>query len=531
MFNNVIGLLKKMWFGIRKEATSHPIEFALITIILLGSFFVRAYRTTDLMAFHYDQARDALKVWDFWHKGDIFLVGPVTGLAGIFLGPLYYFMIAPFYLMGGGNPLYPAILLTFLGTVAIYVTYLIGLEIHSRPTGILAAIISGLSYYLILAGRWVSNPTPIFLGSVVLFYCLLKIIKSENNKGKSISSTYSPYYIGAAIAISASLQFESASAFFYLPIILIFLIWQKGRRPDKKTFIICVSIFFISIIPQLIFSLAHQNMLIQNFANVFTKDQSFKLTVWDVITKRSDYFWTVFASKILPTQEKKVWVFLAISILGILSWKSPIKTKTLKLFLIFLGVPVVGYTFFQGNHGNMYDYYMTGYYLPMIILFSLGLGALWEKSIYGKIVVAIFLLWFSQININLTRYYLSAGVDGPTHVSLGNELQAVNWVYNDASKLGEFNADFYVPPVIPYTYDYLFLWQGTVREKNNTLGCVSELCGLNKDSRVPIVYVLFEVDPPHPERLENWLLKYKDTSKIIEEVRFGGITVQKRERI
>ena len=46
-----------------------------------------------------------------------------------------------------------------------------------------------------------------------------------------------------------------------------------------------------------------------------------------------------------------------------------------------------------------------------------------------------------------------------------------------------------------------------------------------------IVYVLYEVDPPHPERLSNWLLKYEDSTIIESEAKFGGVTVQRRKRI
>jgi hypothetical protein len=201
-----------------------------------------------------------------------------------------------------------------------------------------------------------------------------------------------------------------------------------------------------------------------------------------------------------------------------------LKRKTaLTVFGIFLGAPIIGYIFFQGNYGNIYDYYMTGYYLPMILLFALGLGVMW-RTFVGKISVLIFLLAFLSVNGQLLRNHLSAGVDGPTHVTLGNELQAVNWAYKDAEDLEEFNVDVYVPPVIPHSYDYLFLWRGTQK-------CGKSLCGLRKDVNVSYVYVLYEQDPPAPERLSNWLIRYQDSTIVEREARFGGVTVQRRKRV
>jgi len=166
---------------------------------------------------------------------------------------------------------------------------------------------------------------------------------------------------------------------------------------------------------------------------------------------------------------------------------------------------------------------MTGYYLPLVLLFSIGLGYLW-KNLFGKAIVLIFLVSFLNLNLRLVRNFVYAGTDGPAHVSLGNELDAVNWVLDDSSDLRGFNVDVYVPPVIPYAYEYLFLWQGNTR-------CGESLCGLKKDSQEEVVYVLFEVDSPHPERLINWLSRYEANSVLEKEVKFGGITVQRRIRM
>ena len=70
---------------------------------------MRTLNINSLLAFHYDQGRDALVIWDLIHNGKLFLIGPTTGLAGVFRGPFYYYLIAPFYLIAGGNPVIPAI--------------------------------------------------------------------------------------------------------------------------------------------------------------------------------------------------------------------------------------------------------------------------------------------------------------------------------------------------------------------------------------------------------------------------------------
>ncbi len=90
------------------------LQYFLLFILLAFAFFFRAYRVQGLLGFYYDQGRDGLVIWDLIHQGKMFLIGPTTGLAGVFLGPFYYYLIAPFYFLGKGDPAYPAVFLAFL---------------------------------------------------------------------------------------------------------------------------------------------------------------------------------------------------------------------------------------------------------------------------------------------------------------------------------------------------------------------------------------------------------------------------------
>ena len=164
---------------------------------------------------------------------------------------------------------------------------------------------------------------------------------------------------------------------------------------------------------------------------------------------------------------------------------------------------------------------MTGYYLPFILLFSIGLSEVW-KTKFLKFAVIIFFITFFQLNGTLLKNTLNNPMDGPTDIKFGGQLKAVNWIFENAAGKGNFNVEVYVPPDIPYSYDYLFLWKGT------------ELCGNNICGKVnyetQLLYLLYEQDPPSPERLKAWLSARKGAGVIQEEVKFGGITIERRLR-
>src|SRR5258708_7511953 len=165
--------------NIKKEVNNNPLVYFTLSAILLLALFLRLYRVNDLLGFWFDQGRDGLVIWNLWHHGKLFLIGTITGIAGIYRGPWYYYLIALFYLMGGGNPVWPVVFLSLTSVLALLLVFLIAKEISDRTAGLLAVFIAALSSYIVNASRWLSNPTPMLLISALLIYLLIHFIKSK----------------------------------------------------------------------------------------------------------------------------------------------------------------------------------------------------------------------------------------------------------------------------------------------------------------------------------------------------------------
>jgi len=161
---------------------------------------------------------------------------------------------------------------------------------------------------------------------------------------------------------------------------------------------------------------------------------------------------------------------------------------------------------------------MTGYYLIFILFFAFILRNIWQ-TIPGKLVVLVFFYAFFQNNLPIVNSKIRDNADGPTTILFKNQKLALDYIYEDSAG-EEFNVDVYVPPVIPHAYDYLFTWYESLPKYSGKI-----------DERASLLYTLYEEDPPHPERLEEWMMRQRGIGEVEYAKSFGGITVQRRKRI
>lgn len=501
--------------SLKQELLNHKVIYILLTLVILGAFFVRVYRVDQILGFYFDQGRDAKVIWDLWHNGKFFLIGPTTGIEGIFRGPWYYWLIAPFYLVGNGNPVWPSVFLAFTTVIAVALIYVLGVMTLNRITGLLAAFIASFSFYFVYGARWLSNPTPMYLISMLLVLSMFLVLQ-----GKKWA------WILIGVLLGLSMQFGSAAELFYFPAVLIFAIWLASRRsgqrknlPNKIIFLTSLGLLFVTFLPQIIFDIRHGGILREAVAKFLFEQGSFKLSFWEVVKMRFPFYFDVFNNKLfLPHHNYGAFFGSILLVIIFLKRKLLLKNDRFLSLLIIFAAPILGMLFFQGNYGNVYDYYFTGYYLIFILIFSFFLG-LAAKEAWGKTVIIIFLFLFLQINLPMVKSYLISDIHNPGAITLGNQKEAVDWVYKDA---GEelFNVDVYVPPVVPHAYDYLFLWWGTTKYGRTP-----------QSEQVPILYTLYEHDPPHLDRIGAWLARQEGIGIVEESERFGAITVERRKRI
>ena len=503
-----------------KEIKQHKLIYFLLLIILLASTFFRLYRQGDLLGFHYDQGRDALKVQEILTLKDLPMVGPTTGIAGLFLGPFWFYLLVPFYWLGRGSPVIAANFISLFDVGAVFLMFWLGKEFYNRKVGLLAALIWGFSYYLVFSGRWLSNPSP------VPFFTLLLIL----GLGQFLIQKKEKALILIMVSLAICLQLEMASAIFLLPVLLILWLIFRPKIKKRKYLWISLGVFFAFLIPQILFEIKNHFPMTKSFF-LFNKGEintaSQKTWAWPTLRFLKERILTyqkILFSK-LEVNPQIGTKFLSILWLVYMIWltvkqildKKPKRQKMDTILLIFLFLPLFFLLFFVGNYGQLYDYYLTGFFPAFVFLFALFVSFFGKKILYWP-VMALIIIWFLSSNLLFLKHYLTAGVDGPKNITLGNQIQAINWLYQQADK-EKFNLAVYVPPVIPYTYSYLIPWYGQRNYQHQPA-----------QEDVPLLFVLYETDE-HLERLDAWLAGQDKIADTVLSQKFGGITVERRLRI
>lgn len=228
-------------------------NWAIITIVLIASF-CRLYRIGDYMEFLGDQGRDVVIVRDFLRNGNLFFIGPQTSIGNMYLGPYYYYLIAPALLASNFDPIGPAILIAIIGIVSVYLLFWITNRWFDQETAIIASLLYALSPVVIKYSNFSWNP------NIMPLFAMLFIITVSSKK-----------------YLLATLSFIMAINSHYLALLLLptaIYIWLQNRDLNPKPLIIPLVILLLSYTPQVLFDIKHSGQNIKAISTFFLQRES-----------------------------------------------------------------------------------------------------------------------------------------------------------------------------------------------------------------------------------------------------------------
>ena len=153
-------------------------HWLLVTILILASFF-RLYQISGYMEFLGDQGRDVTIIKDFLQHGNLFFIGPQTSIGNMYLGPWFYYLIAPSLFLSNYNPIGPAIFIALLNIATVFLIYFVGKHWFSRQVGLISAFLFAISPVVIKYSNFIWNPNIMPFFSLLFIYFFFESFQSK----------------------------------------------------------------------------------------------------------------------------------------------------------------------------------------------------------------------------------------------------------------------------------------------------------------------------------------------------------------
>jgi len=365
------------------------IPFIVITLIILIGAFLRLYRIGDYMNFLGDEGRDVLIVKRMIVDHKFTLLGPITSVGMMYLGPIYYYFMVPFLWIFNLNPVGPAVMVALFSLATIYLIWQLGREFISEKAGIVAAVFYAASPLVIIHSHSSWNPNILPFFTLLIIYSLLKIVVNKNYKWLGV--------IGLSLGVSLQLHYV---AFVFIPIIFLSL-WLVRFKLPLKHVLLSIGGLFLVFLPFIIFEFRHQFINTQTVLQFITRGgdaKTFSLSeplfkFWDLSVR---LFW-----RLLIIKNAEISIVMMFLIIGICIYAFIKNYKNLnnRRLLQILGIwYLVGIGILSFYTGSIYDYYLMFAFPLPFILFGLFFEKI-SRLIIGKIffIVLIPIILFFQI--------------------------------------------------------------------------------------------------------------------------------------
>ena len=354
-------------------------ELLSIVSLTLVALALRLYRIPEYLTFLGDEGRDVRIVRDLLH-GNLVFIGPQTSIGNMYLGPLYYYMMAPALFLSRLDPTGPAVMVALLSVITIIFTWWVARHWFGPSAAFIAALLFSLSPVAIIYSHSSWNPNPIPFFALLSIFSLYQVWQKQRFR----------WLIVAGISLAFALQMHYLGLLL-LPVLGTFwlaaLFQIKSDKNKLKSFLICsllaVSCFLLLMSPLVLFDLKHQGMNFHAFKAFFSDRQ----TTVNVNPANSDRFWVV-ATKVtqdlLFGQSKPV---------------LPVATAALLLLFVpllwyfkFLSPPllITSLWFLTGIFGlglykqHVYAHYF-GFLFPVVFLLS---GWIISRLLHSKSILA-----------------------------------------------------------------------------------------------------------------------------------------------
>ncbi len=383
--------LLKLWWKLKDQ----KMLFIVLILVLILASFLRFYRLSEYMTFLGDEGRDAIIVKNILVAHHLPLIGPPTSVGNIYLGPLYYYMMAVPMAIFWLNPAAAAGMNALIGVATIALIYYLGKSWFNRTAGLIAAYLYAISPVTITSSisSWNPNPAPFF--SLIAMLGFYKA-REERNFG---------WLVLTGIATAACLQMHYL-ALILLPIFAMLWLFEIifKTKPIKNLFsgtIMGILAFALVMSPLVWFDLRHNFLNYHAVTKLLAEGSAVKGDIFLNLLKVPSIYSHDLIGRYLGGEN--FYLTVVVSVLIILSL---FRKSWVSIYLgIWLGIGLLGLSFYQGE---IYDHYL-GFMNPVpFLLFgslvSINYKERVRKYVLSGILILIIILTIANFQKGLIKH-------------------------------------------------------------------------------------------------------------------------------
>ena len=376
---------------------------------------MRFWRLEQLTTFGGDQGYDFLIAKGIL-QGKFTLLGPKIGpynnFGNLYLGPAYYYLIAPWLFLFQLDPIGPAFFTVMTALATISLIFIIANQFLSKRIAILASAIYGLNAILIEQSRASSNPHLIPFFAAVSVYSYLK---TSQDKSKSILW---PLLAGFSVGIAFQLHYLAIS------LLIVILIFNLLNSKYKAIILVFIGLM-LALGGQILFEFRH-NFFVTNLF-LIQMHQGKVLSLATVLKNINS------SARLLTS------AFIFSPILIFILFNKNLLKKQLITFL--LTSTILGFFLVVIYPGNPQPHYFAPIYVSVILLISTIFSSFLDpkQNFFIKFAVMVILTIYFLINISSYHLLRKNGYTMPDGWNLTGIKFASKAIANDVDNERTFN--------------------------------------------------------------------------------------------
>lgn len=396
-------------------------------------------------AFTYDQGRDFIEVSKIL-GGNLTLIGPTTGIHGIFYGPWWYYFLAPILFFAKGDPKIVAVVFGLISIATLVALYLLTLKIIGNKliSLLVILIVSASSSWIVLTLIWSPTLTTILL--VFYFMILLGISKSPTRINFFI------YGVVLMLIADTSASFTA----FIVPFSLIITPLVFRNILLRKELVFSYLGVLVVASPRIMFEIKNKFLMSKTFLSFLNEPKVYGPTtqIQERIVFRANDYLEMF-SELFAKNSKSVSILILFALIIVLTMI--LRTRKLRtlisndfLFKYTTLLTLATFVYFVLYPDNVWRYYLVGVPIAILVLFSFFLKYLLKILRTQIVVLCIIALLVFNIQPKLFIFDNKWQGSGADYV---NQVRVLDYISEQNPR--NYTIQFFTSSMIDYPFMYL----------------------------------------------------------------------------